>query len=571
MSDERESPSLEQQVAELKAELEGTKQERDKAVRARDLLVREMLVPGRGTAAEPAGRGRMVVWLLAVVLLLGIGAMVVQMARTGRRVSEGVGTGQRLTALSGLSTPRKAPPVEAMSPRRLAVIPVVEVNVLSRVAVAPDGRRLALGGLDGKVAIRMLPGDRTLRVMQCHQGPVRDLVFTTAGGLVTAGADGAIHLWNPGSGVRRRTLRPAGSPVRRIAICGELLAVAAEQPIVELIPLGSKAGPARRLEGHRSWVRAAACTPDGARLATGGHDGAIIIWSVARGAVERKLPQQRLWVSALALSPDGNRLASGGFDRRIRLWDLQRGWLVRELRGHVRWISDLAFHPRGALLASAAMDRTARIWRVTNGLMRNELRGHQYGLHSVAFLQGGTGLLTASTDGTVRLWPLSMPTPRVVAPLPPPGPGEITLRSYTSGERVRVRVVDEAGGVLQSGLERLAWIMRSGPDDLASPPGPKLVKLLYKVASRFGRSREIWVVSGHRSPQYNELRTRQSRQVGRESRHMKGEALDFRIEGVPINVLHKHVRKLKAGGVGFYPDSNFIHMDIGPVRHWDGT
>jgi uncharacterized protein YcbK (DUF882 family) len=80
----------------------------------------------------------------------------------------------------------------------------------------------------------------------------------------------------------------------------------------------------------------------------------------------------------------------------------------------------------------------------------------------------------------------------------------------------------------------------------------------------------VWVISGYRSPEYNELRTRQSRQVGKESRHMKGEAIDIRIDGVTITALHDYVRKLRAGGVGFYPDSQFIHMDIGPVRHWGG-
>ncbi len=102
-------------------------------------------------------------------------------------------------------------------------------------------------------------------------------------------------------------------------------------------------------------------------------------------------------------------------------------------------------------------------------------------------------------------------------------------------------------------------------------PGSSVREDWLRVMEHFGRQREVILISGYRSPSFNRLRTKQSRQVGEKSLHMKGQAIDFRVEGVAITRLHEFVKTLKAGGVGFYPDSNFIHMDIGPVRYWSGN
>ena len=81
---------------------------------------------------------------------------------------------------------------------------------------------------------------------------------------------------------------------------------------------------------------------------------------------------------------------------------------------------------------------------------------------------------------------------------------------------------------------------------------------------------ELVVISGYRSSEYNRLRRKQSRQVGEKSFHLQGKAIDLRIEGVTITALHDYIKGLKAGGVGFYPDSQFVHMDVGPIRTWQG-
>jgi len=79
------------------------------------------------------------------------------------------------------------------------------------------------------------------------------------------------------------------------------------------------------------------------------------------------------------------------------------------------------------------------------------------------------------------------------------------------------------------------------------------------------------IISGYRSPQTNEhLRTSRGGGVARQSLHMVGKAVDLRLPGVPLAELRDAALSLKAGGVGYYPGSDFVHVDTGRVRAWRG-
>jgi hypothetical protein len=98
----------------------------------------------------------------------------------------------------------------------------------------------------------------------------------------------------------------------------------------------------------------------------------------------------------------------------------------------------------------------------------------------------------------------------------------------------------------------------------------RLLDVLAQVARKFKAAR-IEVVSGYRSPKYNLMLRKKGRQVARTSQHTEGHAVDFRIRGVPTPVLLRFVRSLRRGGVGFYPHSQFVHSDTGPIRFWRGS
>jgi uncharacterized protein YcbK (DUF882 family) len=79
------------------------------------------------------------------------------------------------------------------------------------------------------------------------------------------------------------------------------------------------------------------------------------------------------------------------------------------------------------------------------------------------------------------------------------------------------------------------------------------------------------IISGYRSPKTNErLRTTRGGGVARHSLHMDGKAVDLRLPGVPLDELRDAALALKAGGVGYYPGSDFVHVDTGRVRAWRG-
>jgi uncharacterized protein YcbK (DUF882 family) len=78
-------------------------------------------------------------------------------------------------------------------------------------------------------------------------------------------------------------------------------------------------------------------------------------------------------------------------------------------------------------------------------------------------------------------------------------------------------------------------------------------------------------VSGYRSPHTNELMHERSSGVAKKSLHMEGQAIDIHLEDVALEHLHKAALDIGRGGVGFYPRSNFVHVDVGPVRRWQGV
>jgi hypothetical protein len=98
----------------------------------------------------------------------------------------------------------------------------------------------------------------------------------------------------------------------------------------------------------------------------------------------------------------------------------------------------------------------------------------------------------------------------------------------------------------------------------------RLLNVLARVAGKFDAKR-IEVVSGYRSPKYNLMLRKKGHQVARHSQHMEGTAVDFRIRGVATKQILTYVKSLRLGGVGFYPHSQFVHSDTGPVRYWTGS
>ena len=98
---------------------------------------------------------------------------------------------------------------------------------------------------------------------------------------------------------------------------------------------------------------------------------------------------------------------------------------------------------------------------------------------------------------------------------------------------------------------------------------PQLFDLLHRVRRELGSTGPFEVISGYRAPATNSL-LRQSRGggVAKRSLHMEGRAIDVRLPGVALSDLRDAALSLRAGGVGYYPRGQFVHLDTGRVRRW---
>ena len=92
--------------------------------------------------------------------------------------------------------------------------------------------------------------------------------------------------------------------------------------------------------------------------------------------------------------------------------------------------------------------------------------------------------------------------------------------------------------------------------------------MLHNLATTIGQPPRFHVISGYRSPRTNARLLRQGRGVARRSYHLQGKAIDVRVPRYSLERLHLAAVGLNAGGVGYYPRSEFVHLDVGPVRYW---
>ena len=96
----------------------------------------------------------------------------------------------------------------------------------------------------------------------------------------------------------------------------------------------------------------------------------------------------------------------------------------------------------------------------------------------------------------------------------------------------------------------------------------KLVNLLYEIKQHLGYDKQFNIVSGYRSPKTNAALSKRRKGVAKNSYHIKGQAVDIYVPNVSLKKLKDVAIGLKQGGVGYYPRSNFLHVDVGPVRTW---
>jgi uncharacterized protein YcbK (DUF882 family) len=124
------------------------------------------------------------------------------------------------------------------------------------------------------------------------------------------------------------------------------------------------------------------------------------------------------------------------------------------------------------------------------------------------------------------------------------------------------------GWYIPDSMARLNYFMRDWRTDDVIDIDPGLLDILYVLQQRTGSRERLHLVSGYRSPQSNAYLAARSRGVARNSYHMYGRAADITLPDYNLAGLRRLALSLEAGGVGYYPRSDFVHVDTGPVRNW---
>lgn len=146
----------------------------------------------------------------------------------------------------------------------------------------------------------------------------------------------------------------------------------------------------------------------------------------------------------------------------------------------------------------------------------------------------------------------------------------LSLFHTHTGERLKIAYCCD--GIYQpEALSQLNHLLRDFRIDQERPIDPKLFDLLHELGGVLETDQPYHIISGYRSAQTNAmLRARGGAHTGvaSSSLHMVGKAIDIRLPGVKLDHLRSAAASLKLGGVGFYPSSNFVHVDTGRVRYW---
>jgi uncharacterized protein YcbK (DUF882 family) len=146
-------------------------------------------------------------------------------------------------------------------------------------------------------------------------------------------------------------------------------------------------------------------------------------------------------------------------------------------------------------------------------------------------------------------------------------PRDISLFNTHTGEQLET-VFWEAGDYLPGELRRIDHILRDPLTGETKEMDVRLIDLLHRLRQDLAAPQAYRVICGYRSPQTNAALHKKDPAVAEHSLHMAGQAVDISLPGVPLATLRSAALGLKAGGVGYYPQSGFIHVDVGPVRTW---
>jgi uncharacterized protein YcbK (DUF882 family) len=183
------------------------------------------------------------------------------------------------------------------------------------------------------------------------------------------------------------------------------------------------------------------------------------------------------------------------------------------------------------------------------------------------FTFSATALTLAAAASVVSTPVLAAPAKPAVITRPNPLIKTLSMINLNTGESGHYTYA-ENGMVDPGALEKINFLLRDSHNGETHDISVDLLNLLVSLRQKLNTSVAYQVVCGYRSQETNEELAAHTRGVAKNSYHMDGMAIDLRVPGRNLRQVRTAAMQLAKGGVGFYPRSNFVHVDVGPVRHW---
>ncbi|MSO77143.1 MAG: DUF882 domain-containing protein [Alphaproteobacteria bacterium] len=146
-------------------------------------------------------------------------------------------------------------------------------------------------------------------------------------------------------------------------------------------------------------------------------------------------------------------------------------------------------------------------------------------------------------------------------------PRLLRFENLNTGETLQT-IYRVKAGYVRAGLREINHHLRDHHVNEVYPIDPRLLDLLYALRLKLGAEKPFHIISGYRSPETNAMLAYQKDGVAANSLHMYGQAVDIRVPGRSLKLVRNAAVTLQAGGVGYYPRTNFVHVDVGRVRSW---
>lgn len=274
-------------------------------------------------------------------------------------------------------------------------------------ALSPDGKTLASGGLDKTIILWDLASHKTIAQLTGHTNNINSVAFSPDGKLLASASDDkTVIIWDLVTHKAVATLTNHTDKVNSVAFGpdGKLLASASTDKTIILWSVPNFK-PVFTLAKHSDSVNSVAFSPDGKLLASGSADHTIILWDVTTGdSILSPLTGHTSSVTGVAFSPNGERLASSSWDNSVIVWDVATGKKLGSFTDNKTPLWAVRFSPDGTVVAAAGSNGSVLMWNPYNGTSLGQLSGHRDVVYDLEYSADGKQLYTASGDRSLGIW-----------------------------------------------------------------------------------------------------------------------------------------------------------------------